>query len=936
MSQNLTVLHVINHTHWDREWFAPYMFTERWIPRLIHNLSEVVAGNSEYQFLFDGQTMVIDDLKATDKDAYQTACQLIRDHNLAVGPYYSQNDMRMSGPESLIRNLRIGTAKVRELGGPANFTAWGVDIFGHISQSPQIHSMFGIHNVFLWRGPDKLEPFFWWKGADGTTMLAVSLFAGGYRNFYRVTVKDDLALSRLTHEVEKLQPYYPDGHIPVFDGFDLDSEPGDAASYFADKHHDWLVDNDVAVISSSPYTFAEHMRQISGDYPEQTGELISGKYASVFPGTLSARTYSKLAVDHIERLLYRYAEPLALFRDPADYPEAAFEQQNKLILQNLVHDVISGCSIDQVHEIAELRALGVRDKLREITQASLEAAARQLRDARYAYLPATGAADMLLEHQSKLYRIRGKGIGVVEVDDPVDLAPAERSVESFEWRNAHYEALLSADGHIKLDDGSFGQLVIRAENGDTYWDEPRGDVKVLSVVGPLRVERQHEGYTRVSFTAEAEGVDHKVTASVQVTFDDSALIRWQIDLSNTGTGFSVMLRQHYTQTLTKLNVGMPFDNVVRDMEDTDLLPRDIAPELLAVFNKSTQRDIDRTFTFPFQAYISPAGQKNRVHLLTKGLRAYQTERPGYIDIVLIRAVDWLMKPTHHDYHYGDAGPKYYVPDARSQRLMTVECALLVSSDGPDTKHFHQLVDQYLNPPLLFTVAQSSGSHNHVTLFDADVPITALQQYRGQRSARVYNPTPKPLQLQTAYTIVQEGIQAEPAGHIDRLSPKAIATLSLESSVKAAEPAPLVAQPAVTILNWPRYPIGPDTTQPDAESMAKLASMQSQLQGELDQLKAELEHYDGNPPNSLQHRYYVVARECMEARLSFLWNRLRARRTGVLSEEYVHALNEDMFDLVTKYNDLRIMRRMYDYIIGVDESGEATAQPQTHKTSSSHE
>ena len=45
-------------------------------------------------------------------------------------------------------------------------TGWMVDTFGHISQSPQIHRLFGIDSVFVWRGVPELEPYFNWFGAD--------------------------------------------------------------------------------------------------------------------------------------------------------------------------------------------------------------------------------------------------------------------------------------------------------------------------------------------------------------------------------------------------------------------------------------------------------------------------------------------------------------------------------------------------------------------------------------------------------------------------------------------------------------------------------------------------------------------------------------------------------------------------------------------------
>lgn len=168
----------------------------------------MVETNPDYQFLLDAQTCVIEDLEATDAEAFAAASKLIRNHNLLVGPYYAQIEARMPGPESLVRNLRIGTDMTRAFGGSTDFTGWCVDMFGHSGQSPQIHAMFGIKDMYLWRGPSTgLEPFFLWKGADGTTMQAIFLFAGGYRNFYKVTSKARLALPRLTHEVHKLRPY---------------------------------------------------------------------------------------------------------------------------------------------------------------------------------------------------------------------------------------------------------------------------------------------------------------------------------------------------------------------------------------------------------------------------------------------------------------------------------------------------------------------------------------------------------------------------------------------------------------------------------------------------------------------------------------------------------------------------------------------------------
>ena len=34
------IVHIINHTHWDREWFLSNVYTTHWIPTLIDKLLE--------------------------------------------------------------------------------------------------------------------------------------------------------------------------------------------------------------------------------------------------------------------------------------------------------------------------------------------------------------------------------------------------------------------------------------------------------------------------------------------------------------------------------------------------------------------------------------------------------------------------------------------------------------------------------------------------------------------------------------------------------------------------------------------------------------------------------------------------------------------------------------------------------------------------------
>src|SRR3954470_2688919 len=65
-----TVVALVPHTHWDREWYQPY---EAMQIRLAEVLDEVLeqlsAGDSYAHFLFDGQMAMVDDYLALRPDA---------------------------------------------------------------------------------------------------------------------------------------------------------------------------------------------------------------------------------------------------------------------------------------------------------------------------------------------------------------------------------------------------------------------------------------------------------------------------------------------------------------------------------------------------------------------------------------------------------------------------------------------------------------------------------------------------------------------------------------------------------------------------------------------------------------------------------------------------------------------------------------------------
>lgn len=196
---------VIVHNHWDREWFTTSEVTSRWLGEFFFRVKDLSERNPDFVYVMDGQTAVIEDLLTENPQVEEDLKKLVEEGKLLIGPYYTQIDWRIPKEPSILKNLEIGL-KDSERFGKCMKVGWLLDNFGHISQGPQLHRLFGIEKVFLWRGVsfenDEISQEFLWKGSDGTAVQAIFL-VGGYRNLYNLKETKEMAEKRLKHEKEK-------------------------------------------------------------------------------------------------------------------------------------------------------------------------------------------------------------------------------------------------------------------------------------------------------------------------------------------------------------------------------------------------------------------------------------------------------------------------------------------------------------------------------------------------------------------------------------------------------------------------------------------------------------------------------------------------------------------------------------------------------------
>ena len=174
MSQQETV-HLIAHTHWDREWFLPFQGFRIRLVHLVDRLLEILAADPGFtHFMLDGQTIVVDDYLEVRPGRRAEIAAHVASGRLLVGPWTILPDEFLVSPEALVRNLAHGARAARALGGRMD-VGYVPDPFGHVGQLPQILRGFGIDAACFRRGlgdePCELQ----WDAPDGSRVLVAYL-----------------------------------------------------------------------------------------------------------------------------------------------------------------------------------------------------------------------------------------------------------------------------------------------------------------------------------------------------------------------------------------------------------------------------------------------------------------------------------------------------------------------------------------------------------------------------------------------------------------------------------------------------------------------------------------------------------------------------------------------------------------------------------------
>ena len=416
-------LHVIPHSHWDREWYLPFEKHRVRLVELFDTLIPLMEENPDYTYYhMDGQYVVVDDYLEIKPHMRDRLTRLIRDGRIQLGPWYILQDEYLTSGEANIRNMLYGLRLCREIGAKPVETGYFPDSFGNISQAPQIVRGFGFDNAVFGRGINDVgsdnriikqngitTSELIWRGADGSEVMAV-LFANWYHNAMELPDNPDALRARLAGIVASTSRFALTDHLLGMNGCDHQPVQTDLHRVIALANE---VQSDVEVRQSNFKDYIDAIRPYKDTFPvyegEMSGQLATGSFPLV--STSSSHVDIKQKNHDVQHLLERVAEPVSLLShlSGGEYKQDLLLYAWKKLMQNHPHDSICSCSCDEVYEEMKTRF------------AKASACGEELRDAALDHLAAAVKTDGIDGDYAIVVLSLESGRSVVTVKANVDL-----------------------------------------------------------------------------------------------------------------------------------------------------------------------------------------------------------------------------------------------------------------------------------------------------------------------------------------------------------------------------------------------------------------------------------------------------------------------------------------------------------------------------------
>lgn len=370
----MSKIHVIPHTHWDREWYFSVEDSNVLLAYNLDNILKVLEEKKNYYYLLDGQVSIIEDYLLIKPENKDRITALVKEGRLLIGPWYTQTDELTVGGESIIRNLLYGIEYAKEFGGHVDI-GYLPDSFGQSAQMPHIFRGFGIDDVVLWRGVSDLDTNnteFNWESLSGDKVFVLQL-RFGYSVGQNLKADELDVKARLLSIINKLKGYATTEHIALPNGGDqvpIQKDLDEIIKYIEE------LDGENTYEISSYHKIIKDLKSEKVDFATLRGEFTKPKNMRVHKSIFSNRYDIKKINSDGENRLGNIIEPIASLGHNFgfSYEKGLIDRAWKLLLENQAHDSQCGCNTDTTNEDIMVRG----KKAREISDGLLNIMLKKL------------------------------------------------------------------------------------------------------------------------------------------------------------------------------------------------------------------------------------------------------------------------------------------------------------------------------------------------------------------------------------------------------------------------------------------------------------------------------------------------------------------------------------------------------------------------------
>lgn len=342
--------HIVNHTHWDREWYFTAMDALVLSEQLFTDALTELEKNPEASFVLDGQLSILDDYLALYPEKKGIIQELVAKKQLFIGPWYTQSDAFYAHGESILRNGMIGAFESKKYGDYMQI-GYLPDTFGFNAQMPVLLEQLGLDTFIFWRGihlgKQVSSPYFKWKGLNGESEVYAVNMPQGYSSGMLLEATEDFVKGRLDPAIAFIEQYGEKEEVLIPSG-------NDQLAIIKDFSKKVTAINDIGQYTYELSTYTDFLNYVKSlpSLESYQGEFRSPVLGRVHKTIGSSRMNIKLKSAALENKLLHRIEPLLVIARKVGITisERLLITAWKKLLEGAAHDSLGGCVSDTVAE----------------------------------------------------------------------------------------------------------------------------------------------------------------------------------------------------------------------------------------------------------------------------------------------------------------------------------------------------------------------------------------------------------------------------------------------------------------------------------------------------------------------------------------------------------------------------------------------------------